>query len=326
MRLPQELQAAIDAETASIAQRDRMRAVAELTGSYQQREARGRAIDSAAKLAAYLQVRLPATFAADSRVFAEIASLRPDWQPRSLLDLGAGPGTAVWAALKVFPSIQEITLVERESRIVEAGRRLAATSQVRAIRDAVWLQSDLREANVPDVDLVVVSYALGEMAARDRPAAVTFAWSHAKDVLVIVGPGTPADFATILSARTQLLDAGAHIVAPCPHETLCPMNGTRDWCHFAQRLERTSDHRRLKSGDLSYEDEKFSYLVVSGHAVPKASARIVRHPQKHGGHVQLSLCTNDGLKQATITKSQGDKYRLARKAEWGEAWDADSSR
>jgi ribosomal protein RSM22 (predicted rRNA methylase) len=53
----------------------------------------------------------------------------------------------------------------------------------------------------------------------------------------------------------------------------------------------------------------------------RPAARIVRHPRKHSGHVQLTLCTAEGLKHPTITKSQKEEYKRARKAEWGDGWD-----
>jgi len=79
---------------------------------------------------------------------------------------------------------------------------------------------------------------------------------------------------------------------------------------FPVRVERTSLHRRLKGGVLGYEDEKFSYLIATR---PQASrpppARIVRHPQKHSGHIRLTLCTAQGIEQRTITKSQKEPYK-----------------
>jgi ribosomal protein RSM22 (predicted rRNA methylase) len=322
MQLPEELRAAIEIETEAIPHRDLALAVAELTSSYKQGSAGGQAINSAAKLGAYIQVRMPATFAANWRVLQEIASLTPEWQPSSVLDLGAGPGTAMWAAAEVIPSIENFTLVERDRKILEAARRLAQSSRSQAIQSAVWLSSDLAENVADEADLVVISYVLGELAPQQRRSVIEFAWSRARQMLVVVAPGTPGDFRTILDVRSQLLELGAHLLAPCPHEVACPMEDGSDWCHFSQRLERTSDHRRLKSGALGYEDEKFSYVVASRAAPARAVARILRHPQKHSGHVQLRLCTGSGLVQLTVTKSQKESYRRARKAEWGDLWGA----
>jgi ribosomal protein RSM22 (predicted rRNA methylase) len=94
-----------------------------------------------------------------------------------------------------------------------------------------------------------------------------------------------------------------------------------DWCHFSQRVERTSQHRQLKGGALGYEDEKFSYVIARKDSVKPAGARIVRHPGKHSGHVQLTLCTPEGrIENQTITRSSKAAYKLARKAEWGDLW------
>ena len=47
-----------------------------------------------------------------------------------------------------------------------------------------------------------------------------------------------------MSAETGM--RGASVVAPCPHDGVCPMQGTRSWCHFAQRFERSSLQRVTK--------------------------------------------------------------------------------
>lgn len=326
MRLPEELSAAIEIETETIAHRDLALAVTALTSAYKQGNAGGPAVDSPAKLGAYLQVRMPATFAANRRVLREVAMLVPGCQPRSLLDLGAGPGTTMWAAAEVFPSIENYTLVERDRKMLEIGRRFAASSPNQAMRSAVWVQSDIGGASGPDADMVVISYALGELTPHQQKSAVETAWSRARQMLIVIGPGTPGEFQTILAARAHLLELGAHLLAPCPHESACPMAEGSDWCHFSQRLERSSDHRRLKSGALGYEDEKFSYVVATRGVAAKAPARILRHPLKHSGHVQLRLCTETGLSQITVTKSQKESYRRARKAEWGDAWPANPNR
>ena len=99
------------------------------------------------------------------------------------------------------------------------------------------------------------------------------------------------------------------------------MAAAGDWCHFSQRVERTSQHRQLKGGELGYEDEKFSYLVVAKNNSPSAGARIVRHPGKHSGHVQLALCTPQRqIENRTVTRSSKEAYKQARKAEWGDTW------
>lgn len=58
-----------------------------------------------------------------------------------------------------------------------------------------------------------------------------------------------------MSVRWQVLQAGldertglreSSVVAPCPHDGACPMQGTPSWCHFVQRFERSSLQRITK--------------------------------------------------------------------------------
>ena len=51
--------------------------------------------------AAYATSRMPACYAVVKRIMEEIAFSQPDWRPRTMLDFGAGPATAAWAAAEV---------------------------------------------------------------------------------------------------------------------------------------------------------------------------------------------------------------------------------
>ncbi len=92
-----------------------------------------------------------------------------------------------------------------------------------------------------------------------------------------------------------------------------------DWCHFSARLPRTSLHRRIKGGTLGFEDEKFSYVIVSRHSCPLPSARIVRRPQKKSGHVCLQLCHQENFEEKIFSKKQGNLYRTACNKKWGDS-------
>jgi ribosomal protein RSM22 (predicted rRNA methylase) len=181
------------------------------------------------------------------------------------------------------------------------------------------LRADLkRNAEIPELpphDLVIVSYALGEIG----PGVIARAWKATRQVLVVIEPGTPFHFRGVLAAREYLIAEGAFIAAPCPHASACPMSGT-DWCHMPARVERTSLHRRLKGAELPYEDEKFSYVIATRTPVDRAAARIVRRPEIQKGFVALTLCTPEGLRRQGVPRSQRDDFKRARKVGWGAAW------
>jgi ribosomal protein RSM22 (predicted rRNA methylase) len=321
VQLPEELAEAIQHEAGRDDASSVARASQELTRSYKAGIYSRPPIQSAAHRAAYLMVRLPATYAANWRVLSEIRRLAPTVEIRSLLDLGAGPGTALFAAAEVFPELQQATELEASDAWLKLGKQLAGASRRSVLRDAEWIRQDLlSKFDASPQDLVTISYALGELAAEATESLLDRAWKLAKQFLVIIEPGTPRGFSVIHRARTAMISAGGHILAPCPHSHACPMAGTRDWCHFAQRVERSSQHRKLKGAILGYEDEKFSYMIASRSSFSPVAARIVRHPQKHSGHVGLTLCGCQGLETKTVTRSNQQNYKLARQAQWGEAW------
>lgn len=325
MRLPQDLLAAIEQETAHAESSRLTQAAAQLSHHYRAGDFSGPAIKTETQRAAYMAVRLPATYAAIRHVFSEVQRLAPGAAVTSILDLGAGPGTAVHAAAEIFPDLSQATLVEADPAWVTTGRRIATRCVSPALQSAHWITGDLRRREWQSEfsaapDLVVIAYALGELHSSEATSLVLRAWELCSNFLVIVEPGTTPGFGTINSARSALIDRGTRILAPCPHQGTCPMVADRDWCHFSQRLERTALHRRLKGGDLGYEDEKFSYLVASKVEAEAAPARIVRHPQKHSGHIKLTLCTPAGLETRTVTRSQKLPYKQARHADWGDPW------
>ena len=283
-----------------------MAAVERLSAAYRG-ERPARAARTAADVAAYLAYRAPATFAAAAFVFRQIGVQRPGWQPRSLLDAGAGPGVAAWAAVEAWPSLVDLTLVEVEAAMLAAGRRL--------LPRASWVAGDLSDARGP-AELVVASYVLGELP--DLAAAAEHLWRLTADTLVLIEPGTPAGYRRVLAARAAALGAGGHTAAPCPHDLPCPLPDD-DWCHFAVRLPRSKLHRRAKGVELGYEDEKLSYAVLSRGPVEPVSARVIRQPQLRSGHVNLVTCEPDGIRERTISRRQGALYRETRGAAWGDA-------
>lgn len=267
-----------------------------------------RAARTPAAVAAYLAYRAPATYAACAFAFRHLAARRPEWRPQTLLDAGAGPGVATWAALEQWPSLEELTLVEAEPAMAAAGREL--------LPEGRWAESDVGAARGP-ADLVLASYVLGELDDPARAAAGL--WAEAADTLVVVEPGTPAGYRRVLDARDAVLAAGGHTVAPCPHDLPCPLP-PGDWCHFAARLPRSRLHRRAKGAEMGWEDEKLSYVALSREPVRPASSRIIRPPRLRSGHVRLVTSDRDGaVRERTVSRREGATYRAARKAAWGDA-------
>lgn len=326
MQLPISLRNAIEQELSSVSFSVLTAAASELSDRYRKQLPVERFIASDAQRLAYLAVRMPATFAA---VRKALSSLAPEFQPASLLDLGAGTGAAAWAAADAFDSLRRFTLIEQDSKLIELGRTLAQQSEQETLRTADWKLANLRGANeFPPHDVVICSYSLGEIDSASARKLINAAWQAAGQLLIVVEPGTMKGFATVHAVRDQLIEAGAFLVAPCPHQNACPMLPTQeaetDWCHFSARFDRTSLHRRLKGGSLGYEDEKFSYIIAAKHPVASAPARVIRHPLRQPGFTQLQLCTPEGLQTRSITKRDKETWKRARKTDWGDGFEMKS--
>jgi ribosomal protein RSM22 (predicted rRNA methylase) len=76
----------------------------------------------------------------------------------------------------------------------------------------------------------------------------------------------------------------------------------------------------LKKAELSYEDEKYSYLIFSREPLPAALSRIIRRPQINAGFVKLTLCGANEITQETFTKRDKATFKAARKIHWGDRW------
>lgn len=318
MELPEALQQALHERTQSFGLRSLVEAREELTQRY--RSSHSQFIANEAQREAYLIARLPATYAAIDRTLRAIREQAPSLEIKSILDLGAGPGTAMWALCEHWPSIEQITLVEKDLAFVELGKELASHSPHLAIRQACWEKGDL-EKGLPsgNYDLILFSYSIGELPPSFLLPLTEASYKIAKQLFIIIEPGTPVGFERIRLIRRHLIDLGGHLIAPCPHQLACPMAGG-DWCHFSARIPRSSLHRRLKGGSLGYEDEKFSYVAATKHPFPLPSSRILSPPSHHSGHVKLKLCTDKGVQQPIISRKSGELYQLARKRAWGDVF------
>ncbi|GIL69358.1 hypothetical protein Vretifemale_262 [Volvox reticuliferus] len=180
-------------------------------------------------------------------------------------------------------------------------------------------------------DLVIAPYQLTVLpTVEERQRLVRELWDRCGDVLILVEPGTPRGFTAIAEARelvlgregrkrlqleatatsggqrqdgravdprvvNKLRGAGAHVVAPCPHDGTCPMLATkRHWCHFSQPLllPRFMQQAMVLAGEkaqgrgraLNVQDERFSYVILRRGPRPAFRAAVSRDSNMEGVH------------------------------------------
>ncbi|PKR88150.1 rRNA methyltransferase [Pleomorphomonas diazotrophica] len=305
-------------------------AATRLSAGYRANLSSRQAVPDAAGVAAYAASRMPATYAAVTAVFDRLAAARPDFAPKTVLDLGAGPGTASWAAAALWPSVASVTMVEASADFRALAADLAR-SGLPALQTA-----DIRQANIAQpyslpagpFDLTVVAYALTELDLSAAERLVADLVGRAGRV-VIVEPGTPRDHGRLMAVRQATLAAGARILAPCPHAGLCPLPPD-DWCHTSVRVERSRAHMRLKGGTVPFEDERYAYLVLESGAGSFAEddngGRILRPPRLSKHEIVFSLCRADGtLGEAKVASRDRSAFKAAGKLGWGDFLSDDQS-
>jgi ribosomal protein RSM22 (predicted rRNA methylase) len=286
-------------------------------------------VSDATTVRAYAAARMPATFAATARAALEGARSLPTFAPRTLLDAGAGTGAASWATSAVWPTLENLDLVEREPAMAELGRRLAVTAPA-PIGGARWTTSDLTTADLSPADLVVAAYVLGEMAESMRSATVERLWAATRGAILLVEPGSRAGYERILAARDRLIADGGLVAAPCPGNVPCPLRGSA-WCHFLARLDRSPLQRRAKSAERSWEDEPFAYAVVvrpeeaAAFGLRPAPRVVLGRPRRRPGRVELRVCRDGRIETLTRSRRDGPAYRAALDLEWGDRFEEPTS-
>ncbi|KAJ3153004.1 hypothetical protein HDU86_005460 [Geranomyces michiganensis] len=319
--LPDEIITAIDAELASTNNRLLKRDVARIHASLRSTGSASKLIKYATpatrvpliaphtiqygplETQAYIASRTVPAYAAAWNVLIQVARRCPDFQPKSCLDFGTGPGTALWAANGVWSGIETNVGIDLSEPMLMAAGRLAAgsDSRVRGFSTRRFLPLD--DSVPPPSDLVIASFVLEDLATDAvRTATVATLWGRTADTLVLIDRGTPEGFARIAAARAEILAAESekettlgisetvsegtstiaqpqasdrvHIVAPCPHSLACPMLAQSSWCHFSQRIQR-SKHMMATSPDRvskNHQDIKFAYVVLRRGPVARGDA------------------------------------------------------
>jgi ribosomal protein RSM22 (predicted rRNA methylase) len=315
--LPAELKAALDARLQGFSRTDAAERAALISKTYRD-GGNSSAIRSETDALAYALARMPATHAAVTASLNALREVAPEFAPKSLLDVGAGPGTATWAAAEAFSSLRDFSLLDANPALRALALDLGRGST--RLRDLKYLRGEARAAlgDAEPADLVVASYMIGEIDDAERRALTDAMWAKTRDTLLIVEPGTPAGYGRIIALRAQLIARGAHVAAPCPHDGRCPLTSP-DWCHFTQRLPRSQAHKQVKSAELPFEDEKFAYIALTRVPVAQHPARVLAQPVVTKVEVTAKLCTPDGLAIAKMPRRDKGPYARARRWRWGDA-------
>jgi ribosomal protein RSM22 (predicted rRNA methylase) len=314
--LPAELKAALEAKLQGLSRNAAATRAALISKTYRDGGGSG-AIASQGDALTYALARMPATYAALTASLNALRAVEAGFAPASLLDVGAGPGTASWAAAEAFSSLHSFSLLDVNTALRALALDLASSS-VR-LREIKYRHGEAGAGldDAEPADLVIASYMIGETSEMKRTALADAMWAKTRGMLLVAEPGTPAGYGRIIALRQHLIAQGAHVVAPCPHDGKCPL-AAPDWCHFTQRLPRSRAHKQIKAAELPFEDEKFSFVALSRTPVTERRGRVLAQPDVTKAEVAAKLCTAEGLVKLKVPRRAKAAYARARRWRWGD--------
>ncbi|KAF9432282.1 37S ribosomal protein S22 [Entomortierella beljakovae] len=251
---------------------------------------------------AYIAAMAPATYSAITNVLTEVDKRVPDLQIKSFMDFGTGPGTGIWAANELWKTPIQYTGIDSSLDMLETAEEILGhlSTNGNGIPN-VTLKSFVTHGSLATkFDVVLSAFTLSEITAPElRKSTLENLWESTNDILILIDRGTPSGFKALAEAREQILgldmdrikikpkfdDFGnilpaeeppkrepAHVLAPCPHDNVCPIYASlsRDsqWCHFSQKVQRPDFLRKTKHSKENYEDSKYSYVVLRKGARP----------------------------------------------------------
>ncbi|KAF8795141.1 Methyltransferase-like protein 17 [Argiope bruennichi] len=285
---------------------------------------------------AYLAGRLPANYASIYKVFSEVKSRLPLFQPRSFFDFGSGVGSAIWASRAVWEqSLNEYFCVDSSSSMNDIAQDLLIDENTgKSSIKNIFFRQFLPASDNIKYDLVVSAFSLLDLpTVEDRVRTIDTLWRKTNDILVIIENGNLAGFYSVLDARDYVLQIenqlpdvglnrnGAHVILPCPHEFSCPLmkEEKKKPCGFYVPYEDIFPrHRAVIKKDW------ISYVVLKKGSRPTDSntwPRIVQPVLKKSRFVICRACCSDGnLKELIITKAKHGRhaYRCARSSSLGD--------
>ncbi|KAF9200248.1 37S ribosomal protein S22 [Haplosporangium sp. Z 27] len=251
---------------------------------------------------AYIAAMAPSTYSAIKNVLEEVNSRVPNLQIKSFMDFGTGPGTGIWAANEVWKKPLQYTGIDASLAMLETAEEIldALSSKGAPIPNVTLKPFFSHGPQAAKHDVVLSAFTLSEITTPAlRKSTLDHLWDSTNDVLILIDRGTPSGFKILAEAREQILglDADrikqkpkydnfgnilpeeelpkrepAHVLAPCPHDKVCPIyvSLARDsqWCHFSQKVQRPDFLRKTKHSKENYEDSKYTYVVLRKGARP----------------------------------------------------------
>lgn len=303
MVLPQEIQEKIQKLCQELKVKDLTQSRQGLTNRYKNETGKSRSlIGEETDGIVYAISRMPATFAVLSGLLEELLIEGKLQDIESVIDFGSGTGAGYFAVQKSL-SNAKISLIERDLNMIKCFKRLCDADVYVETKNVLLYEGS--------ADLVMTSYVLSEMTEVDRFKCLDKLLEMTDKYLLIIDTGTPQTYLDMIKMKEYVYDKGFSVTAPCMTRK-CPLKN--DYCQFYARVERSAVMRQVKNATLSYEDEKYFYLLIEKNTNANIiGKRVIRRPIFKENLVELKTCSTDGVSVEVFTKRNKELFKKAKK-------------
>jgi hypothetical protein len=254
--------------------------------------------------AAYLAYFLPLNILRIMSLKTEIEFLFNN--DTEIIDFGSGPGSfhlALLAELKL--PFKNIEFIEKDLSAIGMHKDL-----IRGLTNnnpMEWTNG----VNLQTKDkLGVFSYALNELETYPK-------WLFDFESIIIIEPSTQMFGRKLMELRAQLMEHGFQILAPCTHQTACPLltQSKKDWCHHRIPIKMPHEWLALeKQLPMKNNTITFSYLVASKTVQNKnvGSTRVIGDTLKEKGKTRQAICRNNDREFLSWLKKNKNAEKIPR--------------
>jgi ribosomal protein RSM22 (predicted rRNA methylase) len=270
-------------------------------------------MDNPKLLGAYLLFYWPVSYAQAASIFQELDGL-----PKSVLDLGCGPGPMTFAAIDAGARLA--TAADRSARALELARSLSVRAGI-ALSTRSWTPAQ----PIPEgaFDLIVMGHALNELFDGDIVKRSDFIEKLSERLtpqgtVVLIEPALKDTTRALLQVRDTLVARGFAVKAPCFFRGPCPaLVKPTDWCHAERQWTVPPLVDQIAhAAQLHKSSVKMSYLMLSRRDVAWKEApqgnvfRIVSEPLEGKGRLRYMGCGAAGRTGLALqTKHENENNR-----------------
>jgi ribosomal protein RSM22 (predicted rRNA methylase) len=267
-------------------------------GLTRQRELAGaKYMDDPQLLGAYLLFYWPVSYAQSRSILSELPA-----RPRSLMDLGSGPGPLAFAGIDA--GARETIAADRSKPALELARQLAIEAS-----ESLGTREWSPDRPLPDgtYDVITLGHVVNELFDGNLERRAALLEKIAERVkpggsLVVMEPALRDTSRALLHVRDLLVAKGYSVRAPCLFRGPCPaLVKPSDWCHAERQWRMPPLIEALaRAASLHKESLKMSYLVLAPKGEPWSEPpsgrvfRIVSEALEGKGRQRYMGCGPDG--------------------------------